>query len=109
MPEWQRKRLEVFQRDNFKCCNCNSTTRQLEVHHVDYVNDWKTWKYPMDMLVTLCRDCHEKEQARPRHETTLLHSMRWKGFTADDMLRLSVAIEQSPDFVTKIKKAISKL
>ena len=35
-PKWQRKRLEIMQRDNFECKCCFSTEIELNVHHFNY-------------------------------------------------------------------------
>lgn len=57
-PLWQRKRLEVMQRDGWKCLQCNSSEKTLNVHHIKYVGD-NPWDTPSEFLKTLCEDCHE--------------------------------------------------
>lgn len=57
-PRWQRKRLEVMQRDNFTCLACADNARPLNVHHKKYSGN--PWEAPMDMLETLCETCHER-------------------------------------------------
>lgn len=58
-PEWQRKRLELFQRDNFACRICGNTHLQLELHHTKYLVIYKyPWDYPNHMYLTLCSNCH---------------------------------------------------
>lgn len=61
-PRWQRKRLEVFERDQFTCQYCESTTKTLNVHHIEYQQGCQPLEYELDMLVTLCEECHEKEE-----------------------------------------------
>jgi hypothetical protein len=56
-PRWQKKRLEVFQRDEFKCVGCGDKETTLHVHHRKYKGE--PWDAPMDHLETLCEDCHE--------------------------------------------------
>lgn len=60
---WLRKKHEVMERDGFVCsnCLCDNYENQLEVHHIAYHPDRKAWEYPDYLLVTLCRDCHQKE------------------------------------------------
>jgi hypothetical protein len=58
-PRWQKKRLEILQRDNFKCRICNDTESELQVHHLSYAND--PWEIDNWYLVTLCKDCHAHE------------------------------------------------
>ena len=57
-PEWQRKRLEIMQRDDFRCCLCHDNTKQLHIHHVYYDNTLKVWEYDNEAMVTVCEDCH---------------------------------------------------
>lgn len=57
-PRWQKKRLEIMQRDNFMCRHCGVTDKELQVHHLSYMNGVKPWDYSDAELVTLCKDCH---------------------------------------------------
>jgi 5-methylcytosine-specific restriction endonuclease McrA len=50
---WQRKRLEIMQRDDFKCRQCG-TTNDLNVHHIRYIEGRLPWEYDNGDLVTLC-------------------------------------------------------
>ncbi len=64
-PHWQRRRLEIMQRDNFRCRKCGDSETTLNVHHAYYVKARKPWEYPDDALATLCEPCHESlEQAK---------------------------------------------
>jgi len=56
-PEWQDKRLQVLQRDKYRCVDCGARKR-LEVHHTSYA---RIFKEDLDDLITLCRACHEEE------------------------------------------------
>lgn len=55
---WQRRRLEIMQRDDFKCRECGMTN-DLNVHHIRYVPGRKPWEYDDGDLVTLCGNCHK--------------------------------------------------
>lgn len=57
-PRWQKKRLEIMQRDNFRCLQCGSKVKTLNVHHQYYVKGRSPWEYGNDSLLTLCEDCH---------------------------------------------------
>ncbi len=57
-PRWQKKRLEIMQRDEFKCTECNDEKSTLNVHHRYYVKNRDVWDYPAFSLVTLCEGCH---------------------------------------------------
>ncbi len=61
-PYWQRKRLEIYRRDNFTCQKCFDMFTQLQVHHKYYKLDLLPWEYPDDSLITYCDLCHKKEE-----------------------------------------------
>lgn len=56
-PRWQRKRLEIMERDNWTCVHCNEKSKPLQVHHVLYLKI-DPWEYPDHLLQTLCEGCH---------------------------------------------------
>lgn len=60
-PRWQRRRLEIMQRDGWACAKCSTTTATLNVHHKAYLPGALPWQYPGANLVTLCEDCHHGE------------------------------------------------
>jgi len=62
-PRWQRKRLEVFEAAKWKCQRCGAGDKQLHVHHRKYIAGRKPWEYPMDRLLCLCENCHNKAHA----------------------------------------------
>lgn len=57
-PRWQKKRLEIFERDKFACVACGDTTTTLHVHHGYYEKNKKPWEYSDHTLHTLCDECH---------------------------------------------------
>jgi len=61
-PKWQKKRLEILNRDSWACKYCSDTESQLHVHHLKY-----TTKEPYDELsenlVATCQDCHRLLEA----------------------------------------------
>lgn len=59
-PKWQKKRLEILQLHNFKCEECGSETKTLNVHHRFYIKGRKIHEYDNDVLQCLCEDCHAK-------------------------------------------------
>lgn len=56
-PKWQKKRLEILQRDNFTCQLCSDTETELQVHHLKYTGE--PYEAPNNDLQTLCKHCHE--------------------------------------------------
>lgn len=63
-PRWQRKRLEIMERDHFLCQNCGDETATLNVHHKYYLRGTAPWDYADAALITLCEPCHESAQAK---------------------------------------------
>lgn len=62
-PRWQRKRLKIMERDDFKCTQCGDATTKLNVHHEYYISLRDPWSYPDAALVTLCEPCHKLERS----------------------------------------------
>lgn len=60
-PRWQKKRLEIFQRDQFTCQECSDTKSTLHAHHIYYEPASEPWEYFNEALITLCASCHEIE------------------------------------------------
>jgi hypothetical protein len=60
-PRWQKKRLEIFQRDQFRCMECFSDEKSLQVHHIAYKGK-EPWDTPDKLLITYCHECHQKEE-----------------------------------------------
>ena len=56
-PRWQKKRLIILQRDDFKCVLCGDDKTTLHVHHSMYCGS--PWRTPNEYLHTLCVHCHE--------------------------------------------------
>lgn len=67
-PRWQKKRLEILQRDNFKCTECGDDSHSLHVHHLFYTKGLKPWEYPNDALVTLCKKCHNNKHKKDAND-----------------------------------------
>jgi hypothetical protein len=76
-PRWQKKRLEIFERDGWECRFCGDKRQSLTVHHRRYLPNTEPWDYPMELLVTLCLHCHEREYLyRSETEARLINALR---------------------------------
>ncbi len=62
-PLWQKKRLEIMERDGFQCVECGSNDTILNVHHSYYRRGAKPWEYDDDDLHTLCATCHKNRES----------------------------------------------
>lgn len=105
-PRWQRKRLHIFERDNWKCTVCGDSKATLEIHHLDYLGN-DPWDYPDDMLSTLCTKCHGEEQVRPKYEEDLLTALKICNFNAHQILHLATKIHQDVNFRQVLRKILS--
>lgn len=91
-PHWQKRRLQILQRDNFTCQICGSTEKTLHVHHLCYRKDAKIWDYPDNTLITLCEDCHRMEHEMQSENdysvTNLIHDLLISGFTNFELVSI---------------------
>lgn len=69
-PRWQRKRLEIMERDEFKCRICGDDKTTLHIHHIRYLRGREPWEYREFYLVTLCEHCHAAEESEIKAQTT---------------------------------------
>ncbi len=92
-PRWQKKRLEILERDDWRCQACGDKKSTLNVHHTTYFPGCNPWGYPDVLLITLCDTCHSYE-----HNTALtripasfleaVESLQQRGFLMGDIERL---------------------
>ncbi len=57
-PHWQKKRLEIMQRDKWQCVSCMDNNSELHVHHLKYSTEMP-WDELDENLITLCSSCHK--------------------------------------------------
>lgn len=89
-PRWQKKRLEVMQRDQFTCQRCSNNESTLNVHHKYYKAGADPWEYELDSLVTLCESCHEFEAAAMSSAgERLKEALIAGGFLGDDSFAIA--------------------
>lgn len=73
-PRWQRKRLEILERDKWTCAICEDKESTLHVHHKHYRDGLDPWDYEDGNLTTLCERCHSDIKAHDEYqETSPLH------------------------------------
>lgn len=59
-PRWQRKRLEIYERDGFACVDCGTKTENLQIDHAWYEPRHAPWEYPDSCFFTRCDSCHAR-------------------------------------------------
>jgi hypothetical protein len=76
-PRWKAKRNEIITRDNGRCIICQGID-ELQVHHRQYqfvkaANGYKVpWDYPNHLLITLCKNCHQRGHSKFKVPTLII-------------------------------------
>lgn len=92
-PRWQRRRLEIMERDGFACRTCDSVKKTLNVHHTYYDRGVEPWDYPAHSLVTFCEDHHKQEGAeQTKWDWELAVAFRRLGATNARMERIAMML-----------------
>lgn len=63
-PRWQKNRLAILERADWRCEGCGTREVNLQIHHGYYERGVMPWEYPAEALYCLCDDCHERAEAR---------------------------------------------
>lgn len=113
-PRWQKRRLEVMERDGWACRSCNATHKTLNVHHnLYYGPSYPPWDYPDALLFTLCEDCHkEEEQAKAMFDRMIALFLRQSGALNHDMHRICTLINdigEEPGGLALIQDALDSV
>lgn len=116
-PYWQKKRLEIFNRDNFTCMYCGDTQTNLQVHHLYYRFELLPWQYPNEALETLCDLCHLKAEFLKFVQRAGLVYLKMNGFASLDTAEIIEFIkfkisnnyhrESVVNYINDIKKLLS--
>jgi 5-methylcytosine-specific restriction endonuclease McrA len=59
-------RMEVLQRDNYRCKKCNKDVSGKYMAEVHHINQIKT-DHRMKNLITLCKACHHLRDTHPNY------------------------------------------
>ena len=57
-PRWQKLRLQILEREGFKCQACGRSNETLHIHHLWYEFDKEPWEANPRLLECLCVTCH---------------------------------------------------
>ena len=86
-PRWQKKRLEILQRDNFACLLCNDNKTELQIHHKKYIKGHEPWDYGNENFQTLCKHCHCLSEYEKGYGEILIVA---KSFSNDTVITFSI-------------------
>lgn len=108
-PRWQKRRLEIFERDKFTCQSCDRTDITLAVHH-KYYKDCEPWEYPNEALQTLCEVCHNTVTLLGNHITNelLCAIIKRQPLFTRMVAQLCVLTEEEPAFEGYLKDFLNK-
>lgn len=123
-PRWQKKRLEIFERDGWICIICGSSQKNLHVHHNWYVRGLQPWEYNDSQLCTLCDGCHDKatkvqenlknhlSRMHPSQQAALLY--RSECYTSKDKVFRGVAMsatreDEEPHRIARLRSFLRKM
>ena len=99
-PRWQKRRLEIMERDEWKCVSCNNKLKMLTVHHMKYNCDAEgPWDYPDSVLVTLCEECHSDCHSTPMYLPSVFQDLLDVG-----VLSLEWADKEWPNYLFSHKE-----
>ena len=103
-PRWQKKRLEILNRDHWACKYCGEKEKTLHVHHLFYFKDKDPWEVNNGFLITLCGGCHLSDNEEPKDwcrqdilETigNLLREIWTSGYSISDLTSIQEAVFNS--------------
>lgn len=73
-PRWQKKRLEILDRDNWECKLCYDPGTTLHIHHLHY-RKILAWEYQEHELITYCKHCHSVVEFYKKIDASILIAM----------------------------------
>ena len=88
-PRWQKKRLEILNRDEWYCQKCFDNETTLNVHHRYYLPKTDPWDYPESALIALCENCHSEEKDHmPKEMSKLIFALK-KQFLSEEVFLIA--------------------
>ena len=92
-PNWQRKRLEIFTRDNWACKICGNTEMQLHTHHLYYEPNILAWEYDNESIQTVCELHHNQITKDMGKLSGLIAFKLMKDLTPEQIFKISEIIK----------------
>jgi hypothetical protein len=83
-PRWQRKRLEILERDNFTCQLCSNDKMELHIHHIEYNEN--PWDSHEDNLITYCKVCHKNIEKSKKSDFRIIKALHEYPYIIYDVL-----------------------
>lgn len=109
-PRWQKMRLQIMERDGFKCRECGDQTKTLNVHHRWYEKGKAPWEYDDFALMTLCEECHTGISARLASIYQLAGCLNLRGLRdLDNLIRYTWAPSKAGGAIPHIHFALAEI
>lgn len=103
-PRWQRRRLEILERDGFICRLCKDPHTTLHIHHLIY-RKIEPWEYEDDELITYCKHCHSiAEYYKKTHPNILINRVEKIEQSEFDIKLIMIGNDSKGDFACDIFK-----
>ncbi len=107
-PRWQKKRLEILERDKWTCFCCGRKTETLHVHHLLYITGKDPWDYESNFLITYCEICHETEHLIGKQlDEILIELIKNNPIFITGVSKMCVLIEKYPPFQEQLKQFLN--
>lgn len=115
-PRWQKKRLEILERDKYICQSCGAggyddpKSRRFHVHHIGYEPGVEPWDHPNELMETSCSDCHKEEHdALQDSVERLFRTIRRCGYKAEHIDRLNKIFYKNAPNVAELPERLSSI
>lgn len=96
-PSWQRKRLQILERDDYTCQLCGDKETLLHVHHLKYIGD--PIQAPNKHLITYCKHCHYAVEAlKDVRQGVVVNKIIKKFRNNDILLSIIMMVEEDKDY-----------
>lgn len=96
-PRWQKKRLEILERDNWLCKFCQDGETELQIHHLKYSG--KPWEAESKNLITVCKHCHSVLELLKETESFSATSFSIKKYIGRNSKILIIAFDKDDKLI----------
>lgn len=112
-PLWQKKRLSIFERDNWTCVSCNRNCLNegltMHVHHIKYLSNLEPWEYENEYLATYCELCHNTEHLiGGQVNEILMELIRVNRIFIKPVSQICTLVDEWPEFHSRLKKFVDE-
>lgn len=101
-PRWQKKRLEIMNRDDFTCLLCSDKETSFNIHHKAYRANTSPWDYEDSNFQTLCEHCHAAVEELKKINATAIICAKSLHETVDNTIILTLVVSNEHARFVKI-------